>query len=63
MNTAVGSQTLEENTTGSNNTALGHAAVENGTTGSFNTGIGAISLFQNNGNYKMILCVSILLML
>lgn len=42
-NTAVGSEALRDNTSGSNNTAVGEISLNNNTTGSNNTSIGASS--------------------
>jgi len=45
--TAVGSETLSENTTGMDNTAIGRACLEFNTTGSDNTGLGSYAMFGN----------------
>jgi len=50
-NTAVGSQSLNQNTTGSLNSAFGASALVNNTTGNDNTAIGVSSLYSNtSGN-------------
>ena len=46
-NTALGSQSLATNTTGSSNTAVGYTALQVNTTGTDNSAFGTQSLFQN----------------
>jgi len=50
-NTTLGTQTLEDNTTGSSNTAVGHQALPNNTTGSNNTASGYQALFSNTTGF------------
>ena len=52
-NTSLGTDALQNNTTGSFNTASGRQAVVNNTTGIANTGIGLNALFSNiTGNFN-----------
>jgi len=49
QNTAVGNQTLRNNSTGYQNVALGNLALYNNTNGNLNTASGWASLYKNNG--------------
>ena len=49
-NTAIGSQVLPINTTGTNNTAMGYGALYNNVSGSSNSAIGDGALFYNTGS-------------
>ena len=49
-NTAIGSQVLPKNTTGTNNTAMGYGALFNNVSGSSNSAIGDGALFYNTGS-------------
>ena len=52
-NTAVGSQTLGSNTSGTNNTGVGYLALFGNGTGTNNVAVGDASLFQNTiGNFN-----------
>ena len=54
QNTAVGYQTLYDNTTGQWNVALGDRSLANNTIGSQNTALGSLALAANtNGNYNV----------
>jgi hypothetical protein len=46
-NTAVGQETLFDNTTGTFNTAVGRQAIANNTTGGYSTAVGANAMFLN----------------
>jgi trimeric autotransporter adhesin len=54
--TALGYQTLINNTTGDNNTALGFQAMQYNTTGGFNTAVGAQALFLNTSGIYNTAC-------
>ena len=49
-NTAIGSQVLPKNTTGTNNTAMGYGALYNNVSGTSNSAIGDGALFYNTGS-------------
>ncbi|HYW47575.1 MAG TPA: tail fiber domain-containing protein [Bryobacteraceae bacterium] len=50
QNTAVGSQALQSNTSGSNNTAVGSGTLQSNTSGTDNTAFGFAALQNNIGN-------------
>jgi len=52
-NTAVGSNALQDNTTGAYNVAVGSGALASNTTGSFNMAIGAGALLTSNANFNL----------
>jgi len=54
-NTAIGSQVLPINTTGTNNTAMGYGALFNNVSGSSNSAIGDGALFYNTGSNNIAL--------
>lgn len=47
LNTALGSQALNSNTSGFNNTAMGFQALDKSTTGFCNTAVGTVSMLNN----------------
>jgi hypothetical protein len=47
-NTAIGSDSLQNNSNGTNNTAIGYASLGNNTNGSYNTATGERTLFNNS---------------